>query len=313
MSDLQQPVEHRPLRIGVSTRSLFDLEEDSKIYQRDGLATYRQRQKRFAKTPFKKGAAFAFVERMLRLNTITDDDHPLVEVAITSHMDPDTGLRVMNSVNKYHLPIQMTIFTSGSSLSSYLQAMVIDLYLSMDESAVKEALSAGLAAGHILSSSITQHDTPDGEIRLAFDFDGVIGDDASEAVYQHDGLEAFNQQESKKANTPITPGPLAPFLTALSSVQDAETIYRQANPDYHKRLKIAVITSRGHPADVRVMRTLDRWGVTIDSAFFLGGHEKKPVLDVLHPHLFFDDQLRHLTDVDYGVHIPFGVVNRSQD
>ena len=49
-----------------------------------------------------------------------------------------------------------------------------------------------------------------------------------------------------------------------------------------------------------------------NDAFFLGGIEKGRVLEVLKPHIFFDDQSKHLTTaarVVPSVHIPFGVTN----
>ena len=54
------------------------------------------------------------------------------------------------------------------------------------------------------------------------------------------------------------------------------------------------------------------WGITVNEAFFLGGIEKKKVLEVLNPHIFFDDQKTHLvptSSVLPSVHIPFGIAN----
>ena len=317
----------RPLLIGVSSRSLFDLDADSRVFQNRGLEAYRKRQRKLVNKPLGKGMAFTFVERMLALNEIehtgdtahNDENNPastvtpvpLVEVAVLSHMDPDTGLRVMNSIRHYGLPIRMTVFTSGGSLSNYAKTLGIRLYLSMDEDAVREAVDNGVPAGHILPARITRHDDGAGEVRLAFDFDGVIGDDSSERVYQAGGLEAFNKHESRNAGHPISPGPLAPFVRSLTVIQRAEEKRLMADSGYERRLRISVITSRGNPADIRVMRTLESWGITLDSAFFMNGHDKRDVLSVLRPHLFFDDQLKHLDAVDCGVHIPFGELNKQ--
>ena len=52
----------------------------------------------------------------------------------------------------------------------------------------------------------------------------------------------------------------------------------------------------------------------VNEAFFLGGIEKKKVLDVLKPHIFFDDQKTHLLPVSStlpSVHIPFGSINAA--
>lgn len=51
-----------------------------------------------------------------------------------------------------------------------------------------------------------------------------------------------------------------------------------------------------------------------NDAFFLGGVEKKLVLNVMRPHIFFDDQSGHLasaSEVAPSVHVPFGIANRA--
>jgi len=82
---------------------------------------------------------------------------------------------------------------------------------------------------------------------------------------------------------------------------------------YTKILRMAIITARNAPAHERMVTTLKSWGVTPDQAFLLGGMEKARILDVLRPHIYFDDQVSHLRS-DAGdipmVHIPFGIANR---
>lgn len=223
----------------------------------------------------------------------------------------------MRSIDSLKIPIRMTMFTSGGSLTKYMRSVDTRLYLSMSADSVQEAIDAGVPAGQIVSDRpITQHDTGDGEIRLAFDFDGVIGDDSAEKVFQDGGLAAFDEHERNLRNKPIEPGPLAPFIRSLKIIQDAESKMAFIDPDYHRRLKISIVTSRGTPADVRVMQTMEEWGIELDSAFFLNGHEKRPVIEALHPHLFFDDQPRHVgpvSDIAPAVHVPFGVTNRDND
>lgn len=57
------------------------------------------------------------------------------------------------------------------------------------------------------------------------------------------------------------------------------------------------------------------WDIMVNKAFFLGDIEKKSVLEVLKPHIFFDDQRLHLdpaASVLPSVHIPFGAVNKHK-
>lgn len=50
------------------------------------------------------------------------------------------------------------------------------------------------------------------------------------------------------------------------------------------------MTVRNAPSPKRMINTLRPWGIQVDETFFLGGIEKKRVLEVFAPHIFFDDQ-----------------------
>ena len=80
-------------------------------------------------------------------------------------------------------------------------------------------------------------------------------------------------------------------------------------------MKTSIITARNAPAHERAINTLNSWGVEVDEMFLLGGIDKSRVLEVMKPHLYFDDQMIHL-DKDNNiniplVHIPFGVANEK--
>ena len=75
-------------------------------------------------------------------------------------------------------------------------------------------------------------------------------------------------------------------------------------------MRTAIFTARGAPAHRRVVTTLREWGVRVDEVLFLGGVPKSEFLEVFRPHIFFDDQQRHLaSDVAPSVHVPFGALN----
>jgi len=59
-------------------------------------------------------------------------------------------------------------------------------------------------------------------------------------------------------------------------------------------VRIALVTARNSPSDLRVIKTLRHWGVYVDEAFFLGGVEKSNILKAFKAHIFFDDQDVHL-------------------
>ncbi|MEG0132475.1 MAG: 5'-nucleotidase, partial [Acinetobacter sp.] len=104
------------------------------------------------------------------------------------------------------------------------------------------------------------------------------------------------------------------LLTQLSNLQDFELKYQKDNPTYKPRLRISIVTARNAPAHKRVINTMRYWGInTVNEAFFLGGIEKKKVLQILNPHIFFDDQKGHLEPTAEHiacVHVPFGIANK---
>ena len=78
-------------------------------------------------------------------------------------------------------------------------------------------------------------------------------------------------------------------------------------------MRISLVTARSAPAHERAVNSLRAWGLKVDDAFFLGGLPKAPILEVLNPHLFFDDQRQHLDRAlrTPSVHVPFGVANEA--
>ena len=194
-------------------------------------------------------------------------------------------------------------FTGGSEPWPYLAAFGAHLFLTRNAADVQAAVAADFAAGEVLPGAAL--DDGGDELRVAFDFDGVLADDASERVFAEQGLGAFHQHELANAAIPAAPGPLARLLSGLSQVQE-----RLAGS---KRLRTAIVTARSSPADRRVVATLRAWGVRVDEAFFLGESPKEPVLARFRPHIFFDDKRRNAdraSSVAPAVHVPFGVANR---
>ncbi|WP_322788308.1 5'-nucleotidase, partial [Oerskovia enterophila] len=151
-----------------------------------------------------------------------------------------------------------------------------------------------------------------GELRVAFDFDGVLADDSAERIFQSGGLAQFHQYESARKITEHHAGPILPFLRALSTIQRREEQRVAEDPGYRPRVRVSIVTARSAPSHERAVNTLRSWGVTVNDAFFLGGADKGRVLRVLRPHIFFDDQRGHLDPVARevaSVLVPYGVTN----
>lgn len=302
------------LVVGVASSAMFDLTESDKVFRTEGEEKYRKYQEDNKAVPLAPGIAFSFIKRLLSLNDLsTEGEGPLIEVVLLSRNDPDTGLRVMNSIQHHGLSITRAIFQQGLSPYAYINALSISLFLSSNKSDVLEAISKDLPAGYVMESK--KIDDPNDEtLRIAFDFDGVLADDASETVMQQGNLEKFHDHETANVMEPHGSGPLKNFLVRMSKIQRAEEDRRKIDPNYKNRLRVSIVTARNAPSHERAINTLKSWGVMANDAFFLGGVEKKLVLDVLQPHIFFDDQSGHLataSEVAPSVHIPFGITNRG--
>ncbi|MFJ6938675.1 5'-nucleotidase [Streptomyces sp. NPDC101132] len=299
------------LVVGIASSALFDLTECDAVFRERGEDAYRACQEAHADDVLGKGVAFPFVRRLLSLNDLADPSDPLVEVIILSRNDPDTGLRVMRSIAAHGLPISRAVFRQGRPSHRFMPALNMSLFLSADGADVRAAMADGLPAGHVLRTERVDDDA-DRELRIAFDFDGVLADDSSERIYQSAGIDEFRAHEVLNATTPHDPGPLREFLAGVNRIQRREEEERRAVPAYRPRLRVSLVTARDAPAHERAVRSLRQWGLRVNDAFFLGGVDKAAVMRALDPHIFFDDQVAHLNGTapaTPSVHVPFGIVN----
>lgn len=301
------------LVVGVASSALFDLSESDEVFRIQGEDAYRRYQEDHLSHTLGSGVAFTFIKRLLSLNDLAPDpDDPLVEVIVLSRNDPDTGLRVMKSIEDRGLPITRAVFMQGRSPYHFMPAFNMSLFLSANPTDVSDAVAASLPAGQVLPSPSADDDT--NELRIAFDFDGILADDASETVMQESGLPAFHQHEVANLTTPHNPGPLKAFLSAINRIQDFEEQRRLEDSNYRRRVHVAIVTARNAPSHERAVVSLKQWGVRVNDAFFLGGVAKAKVLEILKPHIFFDDQQGHIegaSRVVPSVHVPFGALNAA--
>ncbi len=273
------------LVVGISSRALFDLEEENRIFEEEGLEAYSKYQIEHENEILKPGMAFPLIKALHKLN---DNGHYLTEIIVMSKNSADTSLRIFKSIEHYGLNISRAALVSGAAIAPYLNAFRTNLFLSANEADVQEAIEANVAAGLICSQSRLPID-PDsdiGQIRIAFDGDAVIFSDESEQIYQEKGLQAFAEHEQMNARKPLPEGPFAKLLKSISVIQSGFS--KDESP-----IRTALVTARNAPAHERVIRTLRAWNVRIDEAFFLGGIEKSEVLKAFGANIFFDDQSVH--------------------
>ena len=275
------------LVVAVSSRALFDLEDENRVFEQKGLDEYYKYQLEKENEPLNKGTGYRLIENLLKINNYFADDEKQVEVIILSKNNAGTSLRITNAIDTYQLDIQRSGWTSGRNTSSYLKAFKVDLFLSADDNDVINAIENGVAAAKILPSQNDIHTSLGDQVRIAFDGDAVLFSEESELIYKEQGLEAFIAHEKANRDNPMKKGPFAKLLLTIANIQSKFK-------DKESPIRTALVTARSAPTHERVIKTLNVWGVRIDEAFFLGGSEKYEILKAFGADIFFDDQDVHL-------------------
>ena len=283
------------LVVAISSRALFDFEEENQIFELHDDKAYMQMQLQRVEQPAKPGVAFSLVKKLLAFNT---PGVQRVEVVILSRNDPVSGLRVMRSAEHYKLAISRCTFTRGEAPWRYLRPLKANLFLSAQSGDVRSALGNGFAAATVATHAVHAKTTYPNEVRIAFDGDAVLFSDQAERVYQLGGLDAFQKHERKHSGKPLPPGPFMPLLKALHRLQQ--------DSNEHMRIRTALVTARSAPAHERAIRTLMDWNIEVDQAMFLGGLDKGEFLREFEPDFFFDDQTGHVDSA--ALHVPAGHV-----
>jgi len=282
------------LVVAISSRALFDFEEENHHFEATDDRAYMRLQLERLDRAANPGVAFSLVNKLLAFNAET----PQVEVVILSRNDPVSGMRVFRSAQHYGLPVQRGVFTRGESPWRYLRPLNAHLFLSTNEADVRSALGAGVPAARVYPHSARASSAHPNEVRIAFDGDAVLFSDEAERVFAHGGLDAFQAHERDHSGTPLAAGPFKPLLEALQRLQQAATPAM--------RIRTALVTARSAPAHERAIRTLMDWNVEIDEAMFLGGLPKGEFLREFEPDFFFDDQTGHIQNA--SAHVPSGHV-----
>lgn len=291
------------LVVAISSRALFDFEEENRLFEGSDDRAYMELQQRRLDEPAKPGVAFSLVHKLLAFNKTPQG--PRVEIVVLSRNDPISGMRVFRSAKHYGLDIQRGVFTRGQSPWRYLRPLKAHLFLSANEDDVRQALAAGVAAARVFPQSAHASTAHPDELRIAFDGDAVLFSDEAERVFQRDGLDAFQIHETEHATSPLAAGPFKPVLQALHQLQQ--------EPPGVMRVRTALVTARSAPAHERAIRTLMDWKIEVDEAMFLGGLAKGEFLREFEPDFFFDDQAGHIASASVHVpagHVAAGIANR---
>ncbi|MBL0422764.1 5'-nucleotidase [Ramlibacter sp. AW1] len=290
------------LVVAISSRALFDFEEENRIFESGDPGAYMALQLQRLELPARPGIAFSLIKKLLAFN---DAGAQRVAVVILSRNDPVSGMRIFRSGHANQIKLERGVFTQGRPPFRYLRPLGAHLFLSANAEDVREALNAGFPAARVLTESVLAGNNYPDEVRIAFDGDAVLFSDEAEQVFQSQGLDAFQQHELSKATQPLPEGPFKPLLVALHRLQLAGTPAM--------KIRTALVTARSAPAHERAIRTLMNWRIQVDEAMFLGGLPKGEFLREFEPDFFFDDQTGHVMHAARHVpagHVAAGIVNR---
>jgi 5'-nucleotidase len=263
------------LVVGISATALFDLSQADKIFQekiekdpQTAMEEYRKYMLENEDKPLEDGTGMPLVKALLNLNKFQKEGQaPIVEVIVMSRNSPETGFRVLKEIRRRGLNISRSAFTAGESNVDYLEAFYVDLFLTTNESDAQKIVDSNVCAAAIVKAPPHSNKHLDeNQVRFAFDADAVIFNEESEIVNQIEGLSSFYENEDTKQDIPLPRGPHANLLIKLSKMQERLPGRIEFSP-----VKLAIMTARNSPAEMRVIKTLRAWNVYVDEAFFLGG------------------------------------------
>lgn len=277
------------LVVGVSTRALFNLEEENKIFEEKGIEAFRDFQLKNENEELEAGTAFHLVRSLLELNKVANKK--IVEVVVMSRNSPETGMRVLNTIEKFGLDITRVAFTGGEPLAPYIKAYAIDLFLSKDQKDVQTVIDSAECAAAVIYNPPAAYSSLDPRVKIAFDADAVLFSDDSEYRFKTEGMDSFHLYEKEHEDDALAEGPFAKLLIKLSKIQEHLPMRIEYSP-----LRLAIVTARNAPSHKRVIKTLRKWGVYVDEVYFLGGLAKDNILKAMGAQIFFDDQDYHLTE-----------------
>ncbi|MFV1921942.1 MAG: 5'-nucleotidase [Methylotenera sp.] len=309
------------LVVGISATALFDLGEADKLFREQlainvekAVVEYRRYMLERENEPLEAGTGMPLIKALLELNKFqkienvkTIAEPPLVEVVVMSRNSPETGIRVFNTIRKLGLKISRHAFTGGESVADYIEAFDVDLFLTTNIKDAQKVIDSGKCAVALLKEPPTETtELPSDQVRIAFDGDAVLFDESSELLFKSKGLDEFQQNEDMQQHVPMLEGPYAAFLQKLAKLQSRLPFGQELSP-----VRLAIVTARSAPAEMRVINTLRHWGVYVNEVFFLGGLNKAAILKAFKPHIFFDDQDLHIEHASKVV--PSGKVPYKSD
>ena len=293
---MPRPLGH--IRILLSSRVVFDLEEADRIFAEKGAAEYTDYMR--ARGAYQKdydadamgrklapGPLWNFVAAALKLNEAFPG---AVEGGLFCKDTAETALPIFRNLDTSGEDISYRISTAGKPLTLQdLKAFGADLFLSRNPSDVQMAIDNDVAAATINFPAGASYERLEGRpLRLWLDGDAVTFGSSAEVGYQRNGLERYIRDEFNAASQGVEAGPFTTLLAKISQLN-------KGFPKGAQPFELSLLTARGGLAAARVLTTVEKLGVDFNGElYFVSGASKTDVLRAHSPDIFFDDQQTHL-------------------
>lgn len=106
--------------------------------------------------------------------------------------------------------------------------------------------------------------------------------DASHAVYEKEGLEAYSRYQIEREDEPLQPGEAFPMVKKLLRINDS-----LAGED---RVEVVLTSRNSADTGLRVFNSVQHYGLKIERAAFCGGASPYPYVTAFGTHLFLSTE-----------------------
>ncbi|XP_074810944.1 cytosolic 5'-nucleotidase 1A-like isoform X2 [Natator depressus] len=178
-TNVKQKDPNEALVIAVTTRAIFNLEEEHQLFLTKGKEEYVKYQQVNEDKPLEQGTAFAFIQATQFVNEKLLERNPeekgLFDVIILSNNSPESGMRIINSAKQH-----------------------------------------GVSAALIFQQEVQ---APCTQLRVVFDGDAVLFSDETDRVFREKGLSEALEYERAMEAVPMGEGPLKAFAMHLGKMR----------------------------------------------------------------------------------------------
>ena len=170
------------LVVAISSRALFNLEEENRLFESGDTQGYMQAQLDRLTQTAEPGVAFSLVRKLLAFN---QGEQRRVEVVLLSRNDPVSGMRIFRSAQAHGLStIERGVFTQGADPFRYLRPLGAHLFLSANDHDVRQALALGFPAARVSTESMRAGDRHPHDERVLLTIAGVRDRDGRETTIE---------------------------------------------------------------------------------------------------------------------------------